>query len=124
LSEKLKDYFSSAKISFGNKHNFYKFDCHLCYEYIHISNMSRIIFIEIDEFQGIHDTFAFLALLNSGRRVGLMNKGVFDERVFKIEKGVSFKTQIANWIDQPGSGSNQIQSKLVLTFGSRFTEKY
>ena len=53
-----------------------------------------------------------------------MNKGVFDERAFKIEQGVSFKTQVANWINQPGSGSNQIQSKLVLTFGSRFTENY
>jgi len=39
--------------------------------------MSSILFIEIDELQEKHGTSAFLALLNSGRGVGLMNKGVY-----------------------------------------------
>ena len=42
----------------------------------------------------------------------------FDERFFKIENGVSLKPDCK--LDRSGSRSNQIQSKLILTSGSRY----
>jgi hypothetical protein len=54
--------FSSPKIFSGNKHNPSKFYCHHCCEDMQISNMSWIIFIEIEELQGKYGTTAILTL--------------------------------------------------------------